>query len=257
MDINLMTLNLGNSRLAIGVFAAGELRHVVRISHAEQASWPQAIATAWEYIRDQPRPAVAAAGVNPGLAPKLDQAVLDATGQRIQWVGKDLELPINVLTDPPDQTGVDRIVNIAAAYEQLGKACCVVDAGTAVTVDFCNDNGDFVGGAIAPGANLMLQSLHANTGQLPAVKLDQPTGFVGKSTAEAILQGVYHSIRGLVRETVEGYALEVGAWPEVIATGGDARLIFDGWEIIHAVSPDLTLYGIALAYTNHHIRHET
>jgi type III pantothenate kinase len=60
-----------------------------------------------------------------------------------------------------------------------------------------------------------------------------------------------------VKELVENYATELGNWPDIIATGGDAPVLFEGWELIHAIAPDLTLYGIALAYTNHHIKHKT
>jgi len=55
----------------------------------------------------------------------------------------------------------------------------------------------------------------------------------------------------------ERWAMEQGTWPEVIATGGDAQALFGDWEVVHAVSPDLVVYGIALAYTQHHIRHGT
>ena len=149
------------------------------------------------------------------------------------------------------------MLNVAAAYEQLGKACVVVDAGTAITVDFCNDKGEFVGGAIAPGISLMLDSLHEKTAKLPRVTFEAPKELFGKSTTEAIRQGVFHSVRGLVKEMVESYAIELGAWPELIATGGDAAKLFTDWELVHAVSPDLTLYGIALAYVEHHIKHGT
>ena len=150
------------------------------------------------------------------------------------------------------------MLNVAAAYEQLGHACAVVDAGTAVTLDFCNDQGQFIGGAIAPGVRAMLVALHEQTARLPQVEFQppQPGEAVGTSTAAAMCQGVYHSIRGLVREMVESYATELGHWPEIIATGGDAQKLFADWELIHAVSPDLTLYGIAMAYVDHHIKYE-
>jgi type III pantothenate kinase len=131
----------------------------------------------------------------------------------------------------------------------------VVDAGTAITIDCCNDSGDFVGGAIAAGASLQLDALHEHTAKLPRVELAAPTGPFGTSTSAALQQGVYHGIRGMVKELVENYATHLGTWPDVIATGGDAKVLFEGWELIHAVSPDLTLYGIALAYANHHIKH--
>ena len=115
----------------------------------------------------------------------------------------------------------------------------------------------FAGVAIAPGASMMLDALHERTAKLPRAELHIPEGPVGKNTRDAIAQGVYHGIRGMVKEIVENYATEIGSWPDVIATGGDARMLFEGWELIHAIAPDLTLYGIALAFTNHRIRHET
>jgi type III pantothenate kinase len=257
MDINLMVLNVGNTRLSVGVFVGGELEYSTRIPHAQRNEWSARLAEAWERIKDADQPAVAAAGVNPPLIEPLEHAVHLCCGAPVQWVGRDIELPIKVLTGQPDQTGVDRVLNIAAAYEQMGKACVVVDAGTAVTVDCCNDEGDFLGGAIAPGAAVQFDALHEKTAKLPRVQLAKPQAAFGTTTAEAIQQGVYHGIRGMVKELVENYATELGNWPDVIATGGDAAVLFEGWELIHAIAPDLTLYGIALAYANHHIKHKT
>jgi type III pantothenate kinase len=137
----------------------------------------------------------------------------------------------------------------------MQKGCVVVDAGTAITVDCCNDQGDFLGGAIAPGAQLMLDALHEKTAKLPRVDLAVPNAPIGQNTEQAILQGVYHGIRGTVKELVENYATHLGFWPDIIVTGGDAQKLFEGWELIHAVSPDLTFYGIALAYAEHYIKH--
>jgi type III pantothenate kinase len=257
MEINLLALNIGNSRLAIGAFPAGELVNVQRISHDEKAAWPAAIATGWGRIAAGRRPAIAAAGVNPAVSEPLEALVERETGERIQWVGRELELPIEVRTEAAAETGVDRVLNVAAAYEQIGAACCVVDAGTAVTVDFCDEQGNFIGGAIAPGVKLMLAAMHEKTARLPLVKMERPRGVAGKSTAEAMRLGVYQAIRGLVKEMVESYATELGHWPDLIATGGDAELLFGGWELVHAVAPDLTLYGIAMAYVEHHIKHDT
>jgi type III pantothenate kinase len=256
MEINLLVLNLGNSRLAMGCFIAGELSRVQHIAHTQRGDWAAALGDLWKNVESKDA-AVVAASVNPTLESALEDAVERATGRRIVWVGRDLDLPIAVLTDEPELTGVDRILNIAAAYEQMGNACVVIDAGTAITIDVCNDGGEFLGGAIAPGAGLMLQSLHDKTAALPRVDLAVPDDAWGKNTAQAILHGVYHGIRGMVKEIVENYATALGQWPDIIATGGDAAKLFGNWELIHAISPDLTLYGIALAYTNHHIKHGT
>jgi type III pantothenate kinase len=258
MEINLVVLNLGNSRLAVGPFRAGELGEVVRVPNGDPAGWVEPIRRAWRRIGTTENAAVVAAGVNPNLNGALERAVMEAADRHVVWVGKDIELPIKVLTEAPEQTGVDRVLNVAAAYEQMDKACLVVDAGTAVTIDCCNDAGEFLGGAIAPGAALMLDALHEKTAQLPRVKtLRPPAKPFGQNTEEAILHGVYHGIRGMVKELAELYATELGNWPDLIATGGDAEVLFKDWELVHAIAPDLTMYGIALAYTNHHIKHET
>lgn len=254
MDINLLVLNLGNSRVAVGSFADGELGEVLRVPHGQRGDWAASIAQCWSEVASREAAAVVAASVNPALNEALEHAVEQTTGKRTLWVGKDIDAPVNVLTEEPRQTGIDRILNMAAAYEQMGKACVVVDAGTAITVDCCNDAGEFLGGAIAPGVSMMLSALHEKTAKLPRVEFDVPAGPFGQSTRAAILQGVYHGVRGMVKELVEQYATELGQWPEIIATGGDAEKLFGGWELIHAVAPDLIMYGIALAYTNHHIR---
>lgn len=257
MDINVLVLNVGNSRLAVGVFVAGELKYTNRLGYDARANWSGVLAEAWKLISSSDAPSVVGASVNPPLNGDVEAAVKQATAQTVQWVGPDIDLPIDVLTEKPAETGIDRILNIAAAHEQMEKCCIVVDAGTAITIDCCNDKGQFLGGAIAPGASLMLKAMHQNTARLPEIDFAVPTGAFGKSTQQAMLQGVYYGIRGMVKELAENYATELGVWPEIIATGGDAKALFDGWELIHAVSPDLTLYGIALAYANHHIKHET
>ena len=104
---------------------------------------------------------------------------------------------------------------------------------------------------------MMLDALHERTAKLPVVELAAPASAIGKNTEQAILVGVHTGIRGMVKELIEAYATDLGRWPDLIATGGDAEKLFEGWELVHAISPDLTLYGIALAYINHHIKHGT
>ncbi len=256
MDINLLVLNVGNSRLAIGAFVSGELQYTKRIPLEQRGDLQGAIAEAWKQVND-PDADVVAASVNPIANEIVEHAAQQATGKPVQWVGQQIDVPIQVKTDEPDKTGADRVLNMAAAFEQMQKACVVVDAGTAVTINVCDDKGNFLGGAIAPGASMMLKALHEFTAKLPSVALAIPQGGIGKNTEQAMLHGVYHGIRGMVKEIVESYAVELGNWPDVICTGGDAQMLFGGWELIHAISPDLTLYGVALAYTQHHIKHGT
>jgi type III pantothenate kinase len=257
MDINLLVIGVGNSRLHVGAFIAGELRHVRHLTIEQQSDWPSLLGETWAELASLEGAEVAGCSVVPDLAGVVEDAARRATGQSIQWVGSDLDRPIEVTTDEPTQTGIDRVLVTAAAYEQLGKACVVVDAGTALTVNLCDETGRLTGGAIAPGVAMMMRSMHRDTAGLPAASFETPGRSFGTNTVESMRHGVMQSLRGLVQSIAEAWATEQGRWPEVIATGGDAHALFDRWEVVHAISPDLLLYGIALAYSNHHIRHGT
>ena len=254
MDINLLALALGNTRLHAGAFVAGELKLVRHLPNAVPADWAAMIAEIWKVFGDEDAE-VAAASVVPSLNATLQKAVDDVTGKDILWVGSDIDLPLSVTTKEPEKTGVDRALVTAAAYEQLRKACVVVDAGTAITVNFCNNEGALVGGAILPGVTAMIEALHDKTAQLPKIIFETPVSPFGVDTADAIRHGISGAVRGLVQNMAERWAEQMGTWAEVIATGGDAAALFTDWEIVHAVSPDLLMYGIALAYTEHQLKH--
>lgn len=247
-----MVVSVGNSRLAIGVFVAGELTFVRRVGLEQRADWQSVIKDAWQRLAAFPDAGVAGATVNPTVTAVVEHTVKEATGKQIEWAGVDFELPMKVLTETPATTGVDRVLNVAAAFEQMQAACVVVDAGTALTIDVCNSKGEFLGGAILPGAKTMLDALSDRTAKLPRVSLTKPVGLIGKNTEQAMLNGVFYGLRGVVKEIVENFATELGSWPDIICTGGDATMLFEGWELAHAVSPDLTLYGVALAYAEHY-----
>src|SRR2546421_196202 len=120
MEINLLVLNIGNSRLGIATFIAGELHRSARMSLENRANLPGAIEQAWEELRQHESPSVAAISVTPALNEHIEHIVHQITGAEIQWVGSNLKAPIKTLTDQPAETGMDRVVNIAAAYEQMG-----------------------------------------------------------------------------------------------------------------------------------------
>jgi type III pantothenate kinase len=123
----------------------------------------------------------------------------------------------------------------------------VIDAGTAITVDFVDGAGVFHGGAIAPGAQMMLDALAQRTAALPALTASDPAsdGPYAKTTPDAMQTGVVAAARGLVRVMLDRYAEAYGAYPVVIATGGDAERLFASDELVESVVPHLVLRGIA------------
>ena len=189
--------------------------------------------------------AVLMASVNDAVARPLAAMIEDQLSIEIYRVGEDIPVPIGCQLDPETITGVDRLLNAAAAFDRLGQACVVIDAGTALTVDFVDGEGTFQGGAIAPGAEMQLKALHEGTAGLPELRFTRPDDEAfGRSTGQAMIKGVYHGIRGTVQRLVEQYSERYGAFPQIIATGGDAEILFQDEELVDNIVPDLTLLGI-------------
>lgn len=246
-NVNLLAISIGNSRTRLGAFVDGRLTDTFAIDNArldEQLS--AALDRAYTPLRGKDAAPVLLASVHPALTAKVVERVRQVLGLEAGRVDVDLPIPIGRQLDREALVGEDRLLNAAAAYDVLKQACVVVDAGTAITIDFVDGAGTFHGGAIAPGARLMLDALHDRTAQLPEVELVAPQEAIGHNTTEAMLSGVFHGLRGAVRELVERYAEQVGSYPIVIATGGDADLLFHGYELVDRVVPDLTLIGLAV-----------
>ncbi|MFO0872971.1 MAG: type III pantothenate kinase [Phycisphaerales bacterium] len=246
--LGFVAVSVGNSRTAIGRFRANELEGSERIGNDDLPAVVEAIARAWRAIERDAGAAIVLASVNDPVAERLAALVTGEVAPEVLRVGEEIAIPIGTQLDPETITGADRLLNAAAAWERLKGACVIVDAGTAVTVDFVDGVGVFQGGAIAPGARMQLDALHAHTAALPQVGFVEPDDEAfGKNTRQAMLQGVFHGIRGLVWRLTERYAERYGAFPPVIATGGDAASLFARDELVNHIVPDLTLLGIAAA----------
>jgi len=241
-----IALNVGNTRTQIGHISEGKLATAVRVPNGDLAKIVQHVVGETKRLGEMP--AIVIAAVHEQMGTTITSALRDQLTAEVYQVGSDLPVPIGQSLDRETLTGIDRLLNAAAAYEQLKQACVVVDAGTAVTVDFIDGDGTFHGGAIAPGAHMQLEALSQHASALPEIKWRKPDDEpFGRSTTEAMLQGVYYGIRGLVRVVVERYAEHYQAYPLVIATGGDGQLLFDQDDFVDRVIPDLTLHGISVA----------
>jgi type III pantothenate kinase len=149
----------------------------------------------------------------------------------------------------PRRIGVDRWVAMIGAWAEREAACLVVDAGTAVTIDAIDDDGQHLGGQILPGVAMMTAALAAHTSDLPNVtqkvpKPAQGTAIFASSTVGAITQGALSAVAGAV-ERAESVMREDGHDPSVFLTGGDASRILKslGGEPVHR--PHLVLQGLA------------
>ncbi|MGB0670961.1 MAG: type III pantothenate kinase [Rhodospirillales bacterium] len=161
-------------------------------------------------------------------------------------VGDSVDLGIDVLLERPEEVGADRLVNAVAARETYGGPLIMIDFGTATTFDVINENGDYLGGVIAPGINLSLEALHAAAAKLPRVAIGRPQSVIGRNTVDAMKSGVFWGYVSLIEGLVKRIRDEYGVEMDVVATGGLAPLFAGSTPIITKADPDLTLRGLWL-----------
>jgi len=246
-----VAVNVGNTRTAVGRFRDRDLEADRRLTNVDVVAIVAAVASEWEHVADEDVAAVVIGSVRDELAESITAGLAAAIGGdvRVLRAERDLPVPVGRCLDAETIVGTDRLLNAAAAFDLARQACVVVDAGTAVTIDFVDGEGTFHGGAIAPGASIQLRALHDHAALLPEIDLARPDeeGW-GANTRQAMLHGVYHGLRGAVRHLVERYAEAYHAYPLVVATGGDAHLLFETDEFVERIVDDLGLRGLALTW---------
>ncbi len=243
----LLAIDIGNTRIGLGVWDGDGIHDTQRVPLAHPEQWRAAIATAVDALRGATR-AVVIASVNPPHTRKIRALLSDITRLPVLCVRDDLPPPIAADVDDPNEIGVDRLCAAAAAWERIQGACAVASFGTAITVDCVSADGRFLGGTILPGLQLSCDALHTGTAQLPRIQPSAPTSVFGRNTRAAITGGVVYGAVGALREIVERFATELGEWPQLVLTGGNAALVAELADFVDAVVPDLCLLGIALAY---------
>jgi len=249
-DHPFLAITVGNTRASIAILGDSSVEDKVAFNSTETSDIVEHALKLWKTL-DGESPQIVMASTNEAAASTIVATLADQTSKQIWQIGEDVPVAIGQHLDPETITGVDRLLNSAAAWEISKQACVVVDAGTCVTVDFIDGEGTFHGGAIAPGARMQLAAMHTGTSALPEVDFERPLKEAfGKNTAQAMLQGVFHGIQGMVRQLCEQYASRYGAYPCVIATGGDALTLFEEDDFIEQIVPDLQLQGIAISVSH-------
>lgn len=229
-----LLLDAGNSRLKWGVhdgsgwLAQGAVGHDAIAGLAAQwAGWP---------IRT-----VHAASV---ARPEVADAILQAAPCPVQWVRSAASFADvrNHYRDPAEQ-GADRWLAVLAARQLCPDDVVVACAGTALTVEALTAEGDYLGGMILPGQQLMLRSLAQGTAQL-----DRMAGQVQsfpQGTADALASGVLAAQCGAIERMCRQLAAQTGrGLPQVLLTGGDAAVIAAQLAVPLRIVDNLVLMGL-------------
>jgi type III pantothenate kinase len=159
---------------------------------------------------------------------------------------------VRIRYEDPRAVGADRIVDAAAVQRYYGGPACVVDFGTATTFDAISAEGDYLGGAIAPGIGIAAEALYLRTAKLARVDLQRPPNAIGRNTVHAMQSGLLYGYVALVEGMVARFRAELGPNMKVIATGGLAEIIARETNVLEILAPWLTLDGLRIVWDLNH-----
>ena len=249
----LLAIDIGNTNITLGLYEGERLgpRWRIRTIHDRM---PDEYGVLLDNLfrhrgfRLEQVTGVVIASVVPPLTPVFEQVCQEYVGQPALVVNAEVETGVRIRYDNPHEVGADRVVDAAAVQALYTTPACVVDFGTATTFDAISAEGDYLGGAIAPGIGIAAQALFERTAKLPRVELVRPPSAIGRNTVHSMQAGLLFGYVGLVEGVVARFKAELGPETCVVATGGLAELISRETDVIDVVDPWLTLHGLRLIY---------
>ncbi len=249
----LLVVDIGNTNTVVGIFQGYNLlTHWRLATHKERTQHEYAVLLAELFNLEgiSPREVEGAiiSSVVPNLTPVISNSLQILLHIKPIIVGPGIKTGIPIMVDNPREVGTDRVVNAVAAYKKYGGPLVVVDFGTATTFDAISRQGEYLGGAIAPGIGISMEALFRETAQLPKVELKKPQRIIGKNTVESIQSGIYFGYVSLVDGMARAFKEQLGTGCRVVATGGLASIIAQASGEIEIVDPLLTLEGLLIIY---------
>jgi type III pantothenate kinase len=249
----LMTIDIGNTNISLGLYDGDNLGPRWRV-HTNHQRMPDEYGLqmdgllAHEGFSPEDISGICLASVVPPLTGVIIQACQVYLGQDPLVVDAGVKTGVRILYENPRAVGADRIVDAAAVQHLYGGPACVVDFGTGTTFDAISEEGDYLGGAIAPGIGIAAEALFQRAAKLPRVDLATPPSAIGRNTPHAMQSGLIYGYVGLVEGMVARFREELGSDMKVIATGGLTGIISRETSVIDIVAPWLTLDGLRIIW---------
>ena len=249
----LLAIDIGNTDTTLGVFEGEELRatwHMATGVHRKADEYAALLLNLLHHqgldiaeVKD-----IALCSVVPPLIATFDELCQRYFHLSPLVVGAGVKTGVRIRMDNPREVGADRIANAAAAHHLYGGPIIIADLGTATTFDTVSKEGDYLGGAIAPGIGTAAEALFMQAAMLPRVELVRPKLAIGTNTITAMQSGIVFGYVGLIEGIVARIQQELGERAKVVATGGFAEVIAKETAVIDVVNPNLTLIGLRLIY---------
>jgi type III pantothenate kinase len=249
----LLTIDIGNTNITLGAYDGERLGAHWRIATVQERmpdEYGLILLGLFDHVglRVEQIQGVAVASVVPALTSTFRELSQDYLRQEALVVDAGVRTGVRVRVDNPREVGADRVVNCAAVHHKYGGPACVVDFGTATTFDAVSREGDYLGGAIAPGIGIASEALFARGARLYRVEIAPPAKAVGNNTMLAMQSGIFYGYVGLVEGLVTRFRRELGDDMLVIATGGLAEAVARETPLIQHIDPWLTLDGLRIVW---------
>ena len=249
----LLCIDIGNTNITFGLYEGDHLSAHWRIRTIHE-KMPDEYGIMLDQLfrhrgyRAEQVTGIAVASVVPPLTPIFVQVCQDYVERVPFVVDAGVRTGVRIRYDNTREVGADRVVDAVAVRAMYGVPACVVDFGTATTFDAVSAEGDYLGGAIAPGIGIAAQALFERTAKLPRVELTRPPSVIGTNTTHSIQSGLLYGYVGLVEGMVARFKAELGPETRVVGTGGLAGVIARETAVIDVVDPWLTLHGLRIVY---------
>jgi type III pantothenate kinase len=249
----LLTIDIGNTNLTLGLYQGEKLGAHWRLATVHDRM-PDEYGLQFLGLLSHAEcsPAeltgICMASVVPPLTGKVVEACRQYLGQTPLVIDAGVKTGVRIRYEDPRAVGADRIVDAAAVQRLYGGPACVVDFGTATTFDAISVEGDYLGGAIAPGIGVASEALFTRTAKLPRVDLQRPPAAIGRNTVHAMQSGLLFGYVALTEGMVARFRAELGPTMKVIATGGLAEIIAQETNVLEIIAPWLTLDGLRIIW---------
>jgi len=246
----ILTIDVGNTSTTGGVYEEGGLlRALFRFKTEKMVSPEELFVKTLQFLKLYHLEAKEIKGLSlASVVPSLESLWVEV-GRR--WFLREVvvaspeSVKIPMRLRYPQEVGADRLVNVLAGWEKYRSALIIVDFGTAITFDCVSSEGVYLGGAIAPGVMLAMESLFRGTAKLPRIDLSAPPErAIGNDTVSALKSGLLLGFAGLTDYLIERLSEELGTKPLVVATGGLANPIATLSKRLEKIDPTLTLDGL-------------
>ena len=251
----LLTIDVGNTNMVFGLLDGKDLVGSFRaMTYSERTAdelgllvrqFFQHIGADMGQVED-----TVISSVVPGVMGLLKDMNVKYFGKPPLVVDEDLDAGIRYSGDIEGKLGTDRAVACVAAMEKYGTPLIVADFGTATTLDALGPDGTYLGGCILTGMRTFADVLAQKTALLPRIELERPDSFLGRGTVTQIQVGSVWGYIGAAEYLINHTRAEMGCGEDVkvIATGGLARHIAAGTDVIDALEDDLILDGLRIIY---------